>query len=314
MITHYKPRRPSESLWVEARGIRHHIRAWGPVDAPPLWLLHGWMDGSASFQFLVDELQIERRIYAPDWRGYGLTERAPGIDAYWFPDYLADLEAMLDALAPGQPIDLAAHSMGGNIACLYAGVRPSRIRRLVNLEGYGLPGNRPDQAPERYAQWLDELSKPERERIWPSLEALVSRMCRNNPRLGAERATWLAQHWAQAVEVPAGEAADTDLPSRDTPTTGWQLRGDPAHRRRNPVLYRVEEVLACWRQITAPVLLVEAGEPDDWHQYTREPAYRERLAAFASLQTATVAGSGHMLHHDQPEAVARLIESFLGQA
>ena len=314
MITHYKPRRPSESLWVEARGIRHHVRAWGPVDAPPLWLLHGWMDGSASFQFLVDELQIERRIYAPDWRGYGLTERAPGIDAYWFPDYLADLEAMLDALAPGQPIDLAAHSMGGNIACLYAGVRPSRIRRLVNLEGYGLPGNRPDQAPERYAQWLDELSKPERERIWPSLEALVSRMCRNNPRLGAERATWLAQHWAQAVEVPAGEAADTDSPSRDAPTTGWQLRGDPAHRRRNPVLYRVEEVLACWRQITAPVLLVEAGEPDDWHQYTREPAYRERLAAFPSLQTATVAGSGHMLHHDQPEAVARLIESFLGQA
>jgi pimeloyl-ACP methyl ester carboxylesterase len=189
--------------------------------------------------------------------------------------------------------------MGGNIACLYAGVRPSRIRRLVNLEGYGLPGNRPDQAPERYAQWLDELSKPERERIWPSLETLVSRMCRNNPRLGADRATWLAQHWAQAVEMPEGE--------------GWQLRGDPAHRRRNPVLYRVEEVLACWRQITAPVLLVEAGEPDDWHQYTREPAYRERLAAFPSLQTVTVAGSGHMLHHDQPEAVARLIESFLGQ-
>jgi len=110
-----------------------------------------------------------------------------------------------------------------------------------------------------------------------------------------------------------GEAAGTDSPDRDAPNTGWQLRGDPAHRRRNPVLYRVEEVLACWRQITAPVLLVEAGEPDAWHQYTREPAYRERLAAFASLQTTTVAGSGHMLHHDQPEAVARLIESFLGQ-
>ena len=299
--THYKPRCSSESLWVEARGIRHHIRAWGPVDAPPLWMLHGWMDASASFQFLVDALHIERRIYAPDWRGYGLTERAPGIDAYWFPDYLADLEAMLEALAPEQSVDLVAHSMGGNIACLYAGVRPARIRRLVNLEGYGLPGNPPDQAPQRYAQWLDELRRAERERVWPTLEMLVSRMRRNDPRLDPGRAAWLAQHWAQPVDDP------------DTHQSGWQLLGDPAHRRSNPVLYRVEEALACWRQITAPVLLVEAGEPDAWHRYTREPAYRERLKAFRSLQTVTVEGSGHMLHHDQPERVARLIEAFLEQ-
>jgi len=299
--THYKPRCSSESLWVEARGIRHHIRAWGPVDAPPLWMLHGWMDASASFQFLVDALHIERRIYAPDWRGYGLTERSPGIDAYWFPDYLADLEAMLDALVPEQSVDLVAHSMGGNIACLYAGVRPARIRRLVNLEGYGLPGNPPEQAPERYAQWLDELRRPERERVWPTLEMLVSRMRRNDPRLDPARAAWLAQHWASPVADPG------------TDQSGWQLLGDPAHRRSNPVLYRVEEALACWRKITAPVLLVEAGEPDAWHRYTREPAYRERLKAFRSLQTVTVEDSGHMLHHDQPERVARLIEAFLDQ-
>ena len=252
------------------------------------------MDSSASFQFLVDELRLERRVYAPDWRGYGLTSRASAVDAYWFADYLADLDALLAALTPEEPVDLVAHSMGGNIACLYAGVRPQRVRRLINLEGYGLPATTPEQAPERYRAWLDEIREPMVERVWPSLEHLVVRMRRNNPRLDPARARWLAQHWAQEVEPE-----------------GWQLVADPAHRRRNPYLYRLEEALACWRQITAPVLLVESSHPDAWHQFTREPAYRERLKAFKSLQLATLADSGHMLHHDQPAALARLIEAFL---
>ncbi|MFX9169537.1 alpha/beta hydrolase, partial [Acinetobacter baumannii] len=80
----------------------------------------------------------------------------------WFPDYLGDLEVLLDALLPGQTIDLAGHSMGGNVVMMYAGVRPARIRRLVNFEGFGMPQTTPTQAPRRYAQWLDELKEPQR--------------------------------------------------------------------------------------------------------------------------------------------------------
>ena len=52
--------------------------------APKMVLLHGWMDVSASFQFLVDALRGDWDVYAPDWRGYGLTDWGKA-DCYWFP-------------------------------------------------------------------------------------------------------------------------------------------------------------------------------------------------------------------------------------
>jgi pimeloyl-ACP methyl ester carboxylesterase len=101
-------------------------------------MVHGWMDVGASYQFVVDALTTDRWVVAPDWRGFGLTPSG-GADSFWFPDYLADLDALLDLLSPDAPVDLVGHSMGGNVAMMYAGIRPERIRTLVNLEGFGLP-------------------------------------------------------------------------------------------------------------------------------------------------------------------------------
>jgi pimeloyl-ACP methyl ester carboxylesterase len=147
--TTYRPVRQARSEFVAARRMRHHLRRWGPADAPLLVMLHGWMDVSASFQFVVDRLRRDWQVVAPDWRGFGLSERTPG-DCYWFPDYLADLDALLDAVSPEESVRLVGHSMGGNVAMLYAGVRPARVRGLVNLEGFGMPGARPLEAPGRY--------------------------------------------------------------------------------------------------------------------------------------------------------------------
>jgi pimeloyl-ACP methyl ester carboxylesterase len=116
--------------------VRYHVREWGADGAPQLFLLHGWMDVSASFQFLVDALSADWRVIAPDWRGFGLTEWRG--DAYWFPDYLGDLDAILRFYSPEAAVTLIGHSMGGNVACLYAGVRPARVRRLVALDAFGL--------------------------------------------------------------------------------------------------------------------------------------------------------------------------------
>ncbi len=286
--------KPSESLYFDVRGLRYHVRHWPGDPARHMVLLHGWMDVSASFQFMVDALSGDWDVYAPDWRGYGLTDWGRS-DCYWFPDYVADLDLLLDRLPPDGPANLVGHSLGGNVACLYAGVRPARVRKLVNLEGFGLPVSRPEQAPARYARWLDELHQAGGFRPYPDFAALADRLQKNNPRLPRERAEYLARHWG-----------------RETPDGRVLLRGDPAHKIVYPVLYRYEEARACWRQATAPVLWVDAAESESLKRIGLSAAeYAERRAAFRDLRYATVPGAGHMLHHDQPERVAHLVEGFL---
>ena len=259
-------------------------------------LLHGWMDVSASFQFLVDALSDDWDVHAPDWRGYGLTDWDRS-DCYWFPDYLADLEQLLDRIQPQGPVNLVGHSLGGNVGALYSGIRPARIARFVNLEGFGMARTAPDQAPKRYARWLDELRDRPALKPYASFSALADRLQKNNPRLSRERAEFLAGHW--------GKPSDAG---------GVVLRSDPAHKIVNPMLYRYEEASACWAQITAPVLWVDGAESGTLAQIgiTAED-YAERRASHHTLQYETVAGAGHMLHHDQPERVARLIEDFFLQ-
>ncbi len=285
--------KPSRSEFVTMRGLRYHVRVWGHAASRPLWLLHGWMDVSASFQFLVDELAGDYQVLAPDWRGFGLTQWAS--EGYWFPDYLGDLDALLRHITPDAAVDIVGHSMGGNVASLFAGVRTARVRRLALLEGFGLPGTAAAAAPARYEKWLDELAAPPAFKPYASLEEVAARLMRNNPRLSIERARFLAPHWSQ--QQPDGSF----LPA-----------GDPAHKMVNPVLYRIEEALACWQRIHCPVLWVW-GDGEWMRKWLRsgEEDLAERRAAFRDLREVTLRDCGHMMHHDQPAALARALEDFL---
>lgn len=288
---------PSRSDYINVRGLRYHVRHWGADDAPKLFMLHGWMDVAASFQFVVDALKGNWHVIAPDWRGFGLSER-PQADTYWFPDYVGDLDAIVDHYAPGEAINLLGHSMGGNVVSLYAGVRPDRVRRLINLEGFGMPVTRPEQSPKRYLKWLDELKEPATLRTYPSEQAVAARLQKTNPRLSDQRAAFLAQHWSS--QVGEGE---------------WEIQGDPAHKKSTPLLYQVEEVLACWRAITAPVLWIEADDTNMWQWMgPKEQARIEidrRLGNLKQVTAKMMPDAGHMLHHDQPQLLAEMIEEFL---
>lgn len=303
----YQVRRASRSEFVPIRNLSYHVNVWGHP-APgraPLVLMHGWMDVGASYQFMVDALQHEHFIIAPDWRGYGRTGSA-GADNFWFPDYLADLDFLLDHYAPDQPVNLVGHSMGGNVVTMYAGVRPERVRRLINLEGFGMPATRPSQAPGRYAKWLDELKAYHRGemalRDYDSVEGVARRLMKTNPRLardeaGRHKAEWLAGHWA-------GTTAEGR----------WAILGDAAHKIINANLYRVDEVLELLARITAPTLVVTAGDNslDGWWKgkFTLDEFF-ERMRAVANLRHERIEDAGHMLHHDQPLALASLIEAFI---
>ncbi len=305
----YAVRRESRSRFIHARGLRHHVLQWGDASQvtpqrPPLLMLHGWMDVAASFQFVVDALTTDRFVLALDFRGFGLTD-SPIADSYWFPDYLGDLDAVLDAMLPNQTIDLLGHSMGGNVAMLYAGIRPQRIRKLVNLEGFGMPASKPAHAPKRYAQWLDELKTPLELRSYDSLDAVAQRLRKTNPLLPEQRAHWLAQHWSRQRINADG-----------TPGV-FEILGDAAHKRANPVLSQVAEVLECWKLITAPLLWLEGDQTDIgkwWGSRYTKPEFHQRLSVVAKVEKHVLSPAGHMLHHDQPEALAQRLEAFLNQA
>jgi pimeloyl-ACP methyl ester carboxylesterase len=285
--------KPSLSHYHDIRGLRYHVRTWGERHHPRMFLLHGWMDVSASFQFLVDCLRQDWHIIAPDWRGFGLSAWAR--EGYWFPDYYADLEALLEIYQPDAPVSLVGHSMGGNVACTYAGMRPQRVARLVTLEGLGMARMNHEQSPGRHAQWLDQLREPPRFKPYKSFAEVAARLKRNNPRLAGVKSEYLARQWAR--ELPSGEV---------------MLASDPRHKIVNPYLFRIDEILACWRRITAPVLLV-TGKDSHSSGWLRDTPQQlaERKSAFHNLREVSMENCGHMIHHDQPQRLAEHIEEFL---
>lgn len=280
---------------LQIRGLETRVTRWGPEPASgeaPTVLLHGWLDTGASFQFLVDAFAADRPLLAIDWRGFGRSQWPA--DGYWFPDYLGDLEALLDALSPDAPVRLVGHSMGGNVACLYAGARPQRVRCIASLEGFGMPRTQPSQAPPRVRQWLAELKNSPALRDYDSFETLGTVIRRRHPRISAERAAFIARQWAQ---IDAGGRV--------------QLLGDPRHRRVNPVLYKREDSEALWREITAPVLLLLGEESDLLAKLGADGTPQALRTAMPTAEIATVPGAGHLLHFEQPERVAALVEAFL---
>ena len=307
----YQVKRASRSEFVPIRNLSYHVWTWGEATPgkAPLVLVHGWMDVAASYQFVVDALSDAfmqgRQVIAPDWRGYGLTKGAP-VDNYWFPDYMADLDFLLDHYAPDTPVDLVGHSMGGHVAMQYAGARPKRIRRLVNLEGFGGPASEPSQAPARYALWMDQLKKLHRDELklhaYDSAAGVARRLAKTNPRLardqaGLDKAHWLATQWAR--ENSAGQ---------------WEIQGDAAHKVINAQLLRVDEILELYTCIGVPLLAVEASDSALirwWSGKFTLAEYHQRLTMVRDCRIVVVEDAGHMLHHDQPEQVARLLEDFL---
>ena len=298
----YQVKRAPRSTYVPIRTLQYHVQVWGEPapDKTPLFMVHGWMDVAASYQFVVDALANDHYVIAPDWRGFGKT-LVHNTDHFVFVDYLADLDYLMDHFAPDRQVNLVGHSMGGNVVMAYAGVRPERVRRLINLEGFGMPRTLAAQAPTRYARWMDELKalhQGQRElRTYDDLHGVAQRLMKTNPRLPMDKAEWLAGHWANPND--AGQ---------------WTIQGHAAHKITSANIYRVDEALELFKRIAAPVLSVVASDNsmDMWWKgsYTLDE-YRERMKSVPQLEEAQIENAGHMLHHDQPAQLAALIERFI---
>ncbi|MFK7885484.1 MAG: alpha/beta fold hydrolase [Gammaproteobacteria bacterium] len=287
MTAVYQAKNAGRRSRCDIRGLDIAVTEWGDPEAPRFFYLHGWGDNGQTFQFVVDELQKDWHIVAPHWRGFGLSVHTGG---YWFPDYLADLHALLALYSDGQPVDLVGHSMGGNVASLYSGVFPEHVRTLINVEGFGLPDSDASAAPERLRRWIEAENATPRYATYRAFEPLAMRVRARSPRLSQERALFVAEAWAS-------RHADDVV----------RLHADPAHKLPNPILYRAAEALACWSSIRANVTMMVGGTSSE-----REHAERFRAtvtdAGVAALKHENVTGVGHMIHFEAPETIARVIE------
>lgn len=286
----------SQSVFVPVRGINYHCRTWGSEGAPKIFMLHGFQDVSASWQFTVDAFKEDWHVIAPDWRGNGLSGWS-GADSYWFPDYLGDLDFLLDHFTPEEPARIVAHSMGANIAAMYAGVCPDRVSQFVNVDGFGGGGGsrRQDPAPRRFGKWLRQLTEDTDQRPYEDFEEFADRMQAENPRLTDERAAFLVQHWGR--QEPDGTVV---------------RRADPSHKRINPLPISQDDTLDCWSQTEASVLWIAGGQSGLMQRLMSNPqGFEDRKACYRDLRMEQVEGAGHNIHQDQPERLAELIEGFL---
>lgn len=280
----------SRSVFLRVRGLRYHLRCWGNAEAPPLFILHGFMDVSATFDPVARLLAQRRQVIAPDWRGFGHTQWAQ--DGYWFPDYLADLDAIVEHCAPQMPIDLVGHSMGGQVAALYAGLRPSRVCRLALLDSLFLSDQGAEQTVRSYRSWLDDLGKHQRTPSYASFEQLAGRIQAKHSQLSAERAMFIACCWGR--EDSAGRIA---------------LLSDPKHLRRGPKPYRQDESDAIWAQISAETLFID-GRRSPFANALPAGELARRRDLFRNRRETRIDQAGHMLHFDAPEELAGVLGEF----
>jgi pimeloyl-ACP methyl ester carboxylesterase len=120
----------AEHRYVEANGIRVHLASAGPEDSaePPILLLHGWPQHWYMWHRVIGALGDERRLLAPDLRGFGWTE-APG-HGYDGETFAADQVALLEALGI-ERAHVIGHDWGGWTAMLLGTLHPERIARMI---------------------------------------------------------------------------------------------------------------------------------------------------------------------------------------
>lgn len=280
---------------IDAAGLAIHYIEWGEPAGEPLVLVHGFLDHAHSWRPFVTSLQSKSKkplwIVAPDCRGHGDSGWVGAGGYYHFPDYVFDLDCLIQSLGASH-LALIGHSMGGTISLLYTGTFPQRVASLVLIEGVGPPGSRFSDAPPRMEKWISEVRGRGRKHLrqYTSIEAGAGQLLQNNPRLKSEFAFELAQ---------------TGM--RQNTSGKWVWKFDPLHRTTAPQPFYTEQAIEFLRRIECPTLTIEGKES---HQ-TKRTDKQKRFEAISNRRHVVIENAGHMVHQDNPEALAQTISDFL---
>lgn len=160
---------PTLTLSQPSGELRIHMIEAGPADGALVVLLHGFPEASFAWRALMGALaEAGFRVVALDQRGYGLSDKPRGVDAYRL-DRLADDVAGLIAALGAERAQIVGHDWGGAVGWWLATRRPERILRMAILNAphpaiwRDAMANDPEQRRRsRYVQllrvpWLPEL-------------------------------------------------------------------------------------------------------------------------------------------------------------
>lgn len=263
------------------------IAGWsrGPVDAPLVLCLHGWLDNAGSFATLVPRLADARpdlRFVAIDLPGHGRSSHRPDGAMLHFLDGVVDIADVLDALGADR-VRLLGHSMGAALSTLFAAAMPDRVERLILLDGLGPLSNAAETTADQLAKGIAGVQKARARspRPYPSAEAIRARIREANPG-----------HTDAALDALVERGVrETDA--------GFVFAHDPRLKASSLSRLTEDQVVACLDAITAPTTLIWAREG-----FAR---YREAMGAReAALPDATVhlVDGGHHVHLNHPDRVA----------
>jgi len=272
-----------ESEMVSTPGGLLHVRVIGT--GPTVLLLHGFPDSSLGFRDLCEALARQGfRAVAPDLRGYGLSSKPEGLDAYRSTALLDDLVALVRWTGEGR-VNVVGHDWGGLLGYCLAGARPDLVERLVVMnaahpDSYGRALRRGRQLLRSWYVLLFQLRG--------LAEWLVTRR-------------WVFRRLLNKLVVKrlsdgAVEAARREL-----------LRPGAARAALSYYRAALRWPLTCPQKIGAPTLILW-GDRDPALDASVLEDLPSRLEHFTLRRFE---GAGHFIHWDEPEQVAAELSAFL---
>jgi len=284
------PDNPTSPSYFSQR-LRLHYLDWGNAGAPNLLLLHGMRDHCRTWDWVAQRLRHRYHVVAPDLRGHGDSQWAIG-SGYSHTAYVYDIAQLVRQLQLA-PVTIIAHSMGGTLACLYAGLYPDLVRKMIVIEGVGHWWRffeRPP-APDRLRGWIDATREQagRSPRRYRSLEDAFQRMRETNPHLRPEQARHLTEHGSYQNEDG---------------TFTWKF--DHYTHAHSPYDITAEDTEALWREIACPILFVNAKQG-----YPHRIGQGDTLEHFRNAAVVDLDQAGHWAHHDQLDAFVGEAERFL---
>ena len=282
------------SHYYRSQRLRLHYVDWGNPEAPPLLLIHGGHDHCRNWDWVAGRLADGYHVIAPDLRGHGDSQWITG-GTYNMADYVYDIAQLVHQLELA-PLQIVAHSMGGNVALRYTGVFPESVQRIVAIEGLGMsPRFLQEYASvplhERMANWVGDLRElsGRQTRRYATLEEAVGRMRDANPHLSEEQAHHLTLHGSNRNE-DGSYSWKFDNYMHAFPGSGMDQ----------------EAAQQLFARVTCPALLIYGAESD-----ASNPTKDGRAEVFSNARVHTVEDAGHWVHHDQLEVFLGLLDDFL---